>query len=285
VFGASNYQFDFAGASFILLFVPMPKPPTRQRKLIARPVKDEPPLPPPQRQEWLLLIINIVFVATGVFLIPSSPDVGIVTLAFFGTCLLTTFAFQWRRHMDRIFRARTVEVVAGVKIKPQRRIILLMGGWLTGLGAIMYKYSGSYPIIFEWLCLLLVVIGFGLLISALMGVLPKGYLQFDPEGFTIGDFGWAMQIPWDNISDVQQGEYNMNPVVNIDFADIDAVLISPAGKRQKALRKLVFNSNILGTPIMLMPMHYGIPRPVLAGAIIRYCNSAEARAGMRKAIK
>jgi hypothetical protein len=263
----------------------MPKPPARRRKFIARPIEDEPPLPPPQKQEWGLLLINIVFVIMGAILIPSSPDVGIVTLAFFGTCLLTTLAFQWRRHLDRIFRARTVEVVAGVKIQPQRRIILLMGGWLTGLGTIMYTYSGTYPVIFEWLCLLLIVIGIGLLTAAFLGRLPKGYLQFDPEGLTIGDFGWAMQIPWDNISDVSQGEFNMNPIVGIGYADFDDVIITPADKREKARKKLRYNITWMGSAVVLMPMHYGIPRPVLAGAIIRYCNSAEARAGLRKAIK
>lgn len=263
----------------------MPKSPTRRRKLIAHPETDDPPHSPPQKREWLLLIINIAFVLLGTVMFPSSPDIAIVSIAFFGTCLLITLAFQWRRHLDRLFRARTVDVVVGVRIKPQRRLIFLMGGWLTALGTFMYVHSAVYPVVFLWLCVLLIVIGAGLLVAALLGLLPKGFLQFDPEGLTIGDFGWAVQIPWDSITDVHQGEYHMNPVVSIDFEDVDTVIITPPAKREKALKKLIFNANMLGAPIMLMPMHYGISRPVLAGAIIRYCNSSAARAGLRRVLE
>jgi hypothetical protein len=236
---------------------------------------------PPQKTEWLLLLVNVTFVVLGLVLLPSSPDVGIVTLAFFGTCLATTIAFQWQRHLDHIFRVQTVEVVGGVKIKPRRRIIYIMGGWLVTLGAVMYVYSGSYPMIFQWLCLLLVAIGAGLLAAALAGFLPRGSLQFDPEGLTIDQGSWSVQIPWDEIDHVTQGEYHMNPVVGVDMKDDEVLAILPASKREKALKRLAFNRTMLGVSFMLMPLHYGIPRPVLAAAIERYCKSKKARAGLR----
>ncbi len=238
---------------------------------------------PPSKTEWFSLIINFTFVAAGLLLLPSSPDVGIVTVAFFGTCLATTLAFQWRRHLDRIFRVRTVEVVGGVRIKPQRRMIFLMGGWLVVLGLLMYANSRPYPPLFQWLCLLIATFGIGFVGAALLGRLPSGFLQFDPEGLTIGVGRWHMQVPWKNITRVTQGEYHMNPVIYIDIV-IDEMRISPPSQRLKALKKMNFNRAMLGAPFMLMPMHYGIPAPVLAGAIRRYCKSEKARVGLIKSI-
>jgi hypothetical protein len=239
---------------------------------------------PPQKTEWMLLIVNISFVLTGLVLLPSSPDAGIVTIAFFGTCLVTTLAFQWRRHLDLIFRAQSIEVAGGVKIKPQRRIIFLMGGWLAVLGPLMYVYSGTYPPIFQWLCLLIGAIGIGLVIAAALGLLPRGFLQFDPEGLTIGTGGWTVQLPWDSISNVGQGEYHMNPVVYLDTEDSETLVIVPDTKRGKALKRMEFNRSMLGAPFMLMPIHYGIPSPVLAGAIWHYCENEDARAGLERLV-
>lgn len=240
---------------------------------------------PPQKTEWLLLFINITFVVMGLVLLPSSPDMAIVTLAFFGTCLVTTLAFQWRRHLDGLFSVQTVAVVGGVKINPQRRIILLMGAWLMALGTVMYIYSDVYPVIFQWLCLLLVIIGAGLLVAALCRYLPRGFLQFDPDGLTIGEGTWQAKIPWTEFTHVTEGEYHMNPVVRLDIYDLDAVTISPPGFNEKARKHMSFNKGMLGAPFMLMPLHYGIPCPVLAGAIRRYCKSEKARAGLRKVLE
>jgi hypothetical protein len=236
---------------------------------------------PPQKTKWLLLVINITFVVSGLVLLPTKPDVGIVTLALFGSCLVTTIAFQWQRHLDHIFRVQTVEVVGGVKIKPRRRIIYIIGGWLVALGAVMYVYSGSYPLIFQWLCLLLVAIGAGSLAAALAGFLPRGSLQFDPEGLTIDQGSWSVQIPWDEIDDVTLGEYLTNPVVGVDMKDDEVLTILPTSKGEKALKHMAFNRTMLGVPFMLFPMHYGIPSLLLAAAIEQYCKSKNARAGLR----
>jgi hypothetical protein len=173
-------------------------------------------------------------------------------------------------------------VVGGVRIKPQRRMIYLMGGWLLILGTVMYWHSAPYPALFAWLCLLLTAFGLGFVLAALLGYLPVGYLQFDEDSLTIGETRWAVQIPWQDISSVYQGEYHMNPVVYLHVANNEALTVTPPSLHTKAMKKMDFNRTMLGAPFMLMSMHYGIPRPVLAGAIERYRNSAAARAGLRK---
>ena len=110
---------------------------------------DPPRRPRPTFQDWLLLAINVVFVAMGLVILPSKPDVGVVTLAFFGSCLVVTAGSVWRKLRDRRFSADTVEVVGGVPIRPRVGLFSLAGLWMLALGTVLIVFGHAYPLLFR----------------------------------------------------------------------------------------------------------------------------------------
>ena len=64
-----------------------------------------PRFPPPTRQEWVLLAINIAVVLMGLMLLRDDRDKGIVTLALFGSCLAVTAGTIIRKRRYRKFSA------------------------------------------------------------------------------------------------------------------------------------------------------------------------------------
>jgi hypothetical protein len=246
---------------------------------------DEPPPPdaarrgrfPARKIEWLLLAINTFFVAIGLAILPSDRDVGLVTTALFGSCLVATAAPLWRRRADARFNARRVEVAGGIPILPRRGLLAVIGTWTMLLGTVLVVFGQNYPTYFLWASAFIAAAGAVLLILVLFRIVPHGLLQFDPEGLTIGERNWRVLLPWTEIT-----EYQTNAALLIDVADFDALVVTPESAREKAMRRLGRNIGWIGTPFMIMPAQYGIPLPALAQAISRYARDKTARAGLRK---
>ncbi len=242
---------------------------------------DPPRRPRPTFQDWLLLAINVVFVAMGLVILPSKPDVGVVTLAFFGSCLVVTAGSVWRKLRDRRFSADTVEVVGGVPIRPRVGLFSLAGLWMLALGTVLIVFGHAYPLLFRIIAGFIALVGAGLLVAVVVGVWPAGYLRFDPDALTIAERGWCAVIPWHEIAAVREGDYHTNPVLLIDVADVDGLAIEPPAARLRAMKKIAQNQSYLYADFAIMPTHYGIGLPALAAAVIRYATDATARAELK----
>src|SRR5438046_7440642 len=142
------------------------------------------PYPKPGVKDWALLAINIVFVALGLFILLHERDVGIVTLAFFGPCLIVTVGAVLRKFRFRRFRALKAEIVGGVPIRASRAQALATALVLMLMGAIIVLFGRSYPLIFWSLAWLMALLGGGLTIAVLLGLIPNDYLKFDPDDIT-----------------------------------------------------------------------------------------------------
>src|SRR5262249_18001125 len=147
--------------------------PVSRRMTVSESPYPKNPYPKPGIKDWALLAINIVFVAAGLLILLRERDVGIVTLAFFGPCLIVTVGSILRKFRFRRFRALKAEIVGGVPIRASRAQALVAALVLMLMGAIIVVFGRSYPFIMwilAWLCAL---IGGGLTIAALSGLIPN----------------------------------------------------------------------------------------------------------------
>jgi hypothetical protein len=237
--------------------------------------------PRPTATEWLLVAINTAFVAAGIVILPREPAGGVVTLAFFGSCLAVSLATVWRKLRYRRFTAERIDVAGGVPIRPSRTFLPLLGGWLAILGVVLFWFGGGIGPIFQAIAVIIAVAGIGTLLLALTGFATAGYLQFDPDALTIAQRRWAARIPWDDIVRVQEGEYQSNPMLLITVAAPAELEIVPAKSRDLAMHDIARTGGLMGADFAVMTWHYGIALPVLAETVARYVNDATVRAELR----
>lgn len=240
-----------------------------------------PRFPPPTRREWVLLAINIVFVLLGLILLADDRDKGIVTLALFGSCLAVTAATIIRKRRYGNFSAEKVDVVGHVPIRPKTGLMQLSGAWLAILGVIFVVFGHDYSLLFRCLGGVIAIAGAAVLVAALTGRWPGGFLQFDPEGLTIANRLWRAQLLWDEITSVQEAEYHSNPVLLIAVADAAMLDITPPQARGRAIVAIAQRRGMMGADFAIMTTHYGIDLPVLAETVARYVGNAGARAELR----
>ena len=233
----------------------------------------------PTRQDWMLLAISLVFVALGFIILPSQPEVGIVTLAFFGSCLAVAGWIIGRKLRASRFRADAVTVAGGVPIRASKVVPILLGVWLLALGAILYMFGAPYGPVMPWLAGAVALGGATPLVMLAMGRYDK-FLQFDPEGLTVGEQGWRMTVPWDAISAVDETEYSSNPLLQVGIDTDAGLLVQPPEANEKAQKWIGRNLGYFGAPVAIMTTHYGIALPVLAAAIRTYVRDPRARAGL-----
>jgi hypothetical protein len=222
------------------------------------------------------IIGNVLFGVLGLLMMPSKPDVGLVTFTFFGTGGFFLAWLQWRKYQEHRLTLTSVEVAGGVRIRPSG-FLLVMGLWMAVVGLVIYFFGGSYPALMRWLGAFIAVCGIVFSVLAVLRIFPAGFLQFEPAGLIIGHRGWQVLVPWDRIYVVQQNEMHSNPVITIGVIDRDALEITPSSMEAKARKILAGQSQWQWSPLIIFPMHYGIPAGVLAGAITRYVEDAGAR--------
>lgn len=237
--------------------------------------------PPPTWGEWALVVLNSAFVAMGLLILPRNPSVGIVTVAFFGSCLAVAVATVLRKRRFRRFSAEKVDVIGGVPIRPKSLMMRVIGVWLFCLGAVLVIFGHDYPLIFRGLAAGTGVIGLVVFAGAMFGAWPAGYLQFDPEGLTIAERGWRARLAWDDIVFAGEGDFHSNPVLLISVADPARIEIMPEGAQDRALKRIARTRTMMGTDFAVMTTHYGIDLPVLAATVVRYVEDAAARRELR----
>lgn len=237
---------------------------------------DQARFPPPTPTDWLVLAINIAFVATGIIILPSSPDVGIVTLAFFGSCLVVSAGTVLRKFRFRRFASNQVRVLGGVPIRSKDSRMLILGGWLLVLGVLLVLFGHNYPALFRALSGCVAIVGCVLMAGVLAGWW-RSFLQFDPGHLTIGQRGWLVRVPWDEIVAVQETDMHSNPALFIAVSDPARLIVEPPDAAGRAMKAMARNQSMCGAEFMIMTANFGIDLPVLSEAISRYASTASAR--------
>lgn len=235
-------------------------------------------------RNWALLLLNLAFVVLGFVMLPSDPSKGIVTIAFFGSCLAITLAMMYQWRLNALIRVRAISVVGGAKITPRRTHLYVSGIWMLVLGLVLYVFGTSYPFLFRLIGLFISLVGACLAGAALLGYLPRGHMRFDAEALEIGLRASTVRIPWDNIAAVVEGEYHMNPVLLIEVGDDNALQVLPPAKHETAMNSIATSRAWTGAAFMLMPSQYGLTLGTLSAAITQYRNDPAARATLKSAL-
>jgi hypothetical protein len=242
----------------------------------------EPVVQEPFRISWSALspiLSSIALVLVGFIIFPRKPDVGLITITFFGMCGLVLGWFQWQHYQDHKLALTVVDVQGGVRIMPSR-FMLGIGLGLALVGTVIFVFGGSYPALIRWLGALIGLGGAVISGLNLIGIFPPSFLQFEPEGLILGHRSWQVMVPWDQISAIDQDTMDSNAFIKLEVEDLDALEIVPALMATKARRILAGRSRWQWTPLMIFPLHYSIATPILVGAIIRYAEDPSARANL-----
>lgn len=239
--------------------------------------------PRPSWQDWGLLAIGLVFCACGLLMLGERPEVGIMTLLLFGGCTVVFARIILRRYRYRRYRATFAEVQGGVRIPPARTRFVLMALWMIALGVAAHVYARGYGAIFQWLCYGVGIAGAVLLLGVISGRVPAmSFLQFDPDGLTVGYQRWTLMLPWDHIVNVAEAEISNNPAVLLWLDDPQAVQVDPTDERASANSMLASKSAWTGADITIMASQYAIDLPLLVDAIARYVGEPAARATLAR---
>ena len=228
--------------------------------------------------DWLVLCISVVFVVTGLFILPSNRDAGIVTVAFFGTCGAVAAATIARKLRFSRMRPLHAEIAGGIPIRPSRASLFTVGAGFAGLGGILIVFGRSYGTIFWSMSWLTALVGAFLLVALALRWLPVGYIQFDPDGITIGEHRWAFTVPWDRVARIASGEFHDNPVLYIWIDQLESVIVQPPELRPKVIKRLATNARWVGAHVMLMTTQYQLDIPPLMRALERYIAHPASRA-------
>jgi hypothetical protein len=62
----------------------------------------------------------------------------------------------------------------------------------------------------------------------------------------------------------------------------DTVEVHPPQRKGKVMKRLAFNTRLVGAPVMLLTSRYGLALPLLAQALHRYMTDSSARAELSR---
>lgn len=230
----------------------------------------------PPRSNWLLFLLNIGFVICGAFVLPSDPNVGIVTIAFFGSCAAVAGVGIARKLWPAPAPER-ISIVGGVPIRPSRLLLGSIGAWLAVLGTVLLIFGWSYGVVFRWTALAILVPGCYLLVAVIARWLPATYLQFDPEGITFGHRGFSYLVRFDNLAGIAAAEMNRNPVLLMQLHQPDLIEAKPPASQMRALKQIARCDRWHGVHIVVLAVQYRLDPALLAQALDRYINEPSAR--------
>jgi len=228
-------------------------------------------------KDYLLVAISAVFVVIGCILLPRDPDAAIVALAMFGPCLVFFSYTILRRHRRRHAGPMAAQVVGGTPIRPLRGRALMLGAGLLALGVVLATHGAGAGPVFVWLSWFIAGVGAVFSVLVLLGVLPAGYLQFDPDALVVGTTREQARVPWSAISAMAEAEYHHNPAVFIWVADVDAVMVQPETRRVRVLKRIASSQAWMGADFVILCSQYGVEASVVLAALQRYASEPAAR--------
>jgi hypothetical protein len=167
--------------------------------------------------------------------------VGVVTLTLFGACALTFLATIRRKQRATRREMTTVSVVGGVNINAQGGQLAPIAIGCIAVGTVLCFIDVDTPLYIRILGAFVAVVGIVLLALILLRVLSRRFLRFEPEALIIGEPTYQLRIEWDDVADVFELEYADNPFVALCVAGLDRVEVTPASRRDRAMRACMNN--------------------------------------------
>lgn len=240
--------------------------------------------PAPDRitpQDWALAVIGGLFTLAGLLIIRRDFNTGIVTLALFGLCFVHAVGVIVRKRRLQRQQAGAVaaSVAGGVPLRQSRVRMLLLAGALLAIGATHAAFT-THPVQIGigWL---LLAVGGVMLAGLLSGRLYTDYLQFDPDGLSLGNRRGLAFVPWDAITGVARADLHTHPIVLLRV-DLNAVQARPATHGPRLLKQMGRTHGQFGADFAIMTTVYGFDAPVLLAALRRYATEPATRHELRR---
>jgi len=233
--------------------------------------------PGPTRRDWLLLALGLGLTLMGVVVLPSKPDVAIVTVTMFGLASVTFLITVLRKLRAARERPVSATVVGGTLIRPSRLRVALLGGGLLAFGIVVVVFGGTYPVLFVAIGWFVLLVGAVVLGGLAIGWLPVGGLRFDPEGMTIFRKGWSVTIPWNNVRGLAASEFHSNPLLLINLRDVHAVEVHPTEAMTRYVREVGNSRGVFGADVGIGTGGYELDLPLLLTALQRYVTDPKSR--------
>jgi hypothetical protein len=232
-------------------------------------------------KDWLLALIGLLFTLGGLLIIRNDFNVGITTLAFFGSCFAVAVRIILRKLRLQRLSPLTAIVVGGEPIRPSKGRIATLGLGLLVVGTILAVFQPDDDKILLGCALLMAIAGGVLLFGLVTGLQSRAYIQFDPPGITFGYFGGKAMVPWSAIANVARGEIHNNQAVFVCVIP-EEVTAEPPSYLAKIHKQMASSKTWTGADFVIMSSTYGIDAPVLMAAISRYVTSPEARVELNR---
>jgi hypothetical protein len=227
-------------------------------------------------RDWFLLAIGAAFVLCGAIILPSDPDSGIITIAFFGSCAIVPGASILRDLRSRPAPDR-VTIAGGIPIRPSRLFLGGIAAWVIVVTSICLTFGGTYPLVFRVLVASVLLAGCLMFVAVTLGWLPGTFLQFDPNGITFGYRRYSFVIGFDNIAAISITEIQRNTFLLLQLHNPDLIETAPPESRLPVFKKMHRLDSVYGAHIMIPTGHYRMDPSLLAQALHRYVTEPSSR--------
>jgi len=230
----------------------------------------------PSLRDWMLASIGIIFVLMGIVILPSNRNVGIMTLAMFGTCAILSIRRIMRKLRYRRLNINEVNVVSGTKIQPSRIKAATLGATLFCLGIVLLVFKpDDAPLIIRACFGIIAGAGAFVLISIACGVSLGQSLEFTPDGLVFSYRSWSAILPWEQIKKASEGEIQNNPTLFMWLDSPEHFKVSPPEKQEKFMSYMEQCRALTGADIFLITSQYDVDLPILFSAIDKYRTNPE----------
>lgn len=240
-------------------------------------------IPPPTQikvtiRDWLLTAISALFTITGLLMLRTDMNGGLVLITMFGSGFAFSIHTILRKKRARLTRPVQATVIGSAPIRPPRQKAIFVAVAMLAMGLVFTIFGQSFGTTFQLISGLLVIAGACVGVAIAAGVLPAGFIQFDPLGLTFGGSKWKATVPWSSISNMVEAELHDNPAIFLWVSDPQEIVVEPATYKKKVLKQVALSQSWVGADYAIMPSQYNIDAPVMFAALARYVSTPSARA-------
>lgn len=236
-------------------------------------------------RDWLQAVISALFTITGLHMLRTDTNGGLVIITMFGSGFAFSIHTILRKKRFQLLRPTRSTVIGGTPIRPPRQKAIFVALALIAMGSIFSIFGQRLGATFQLISALLAIAGVCVAIAIAAGILPAGFVQFDPEGLTLGRSKWKATVPWSSISNMAQAELHDNPAIFLWVSDCNEIAVAPAAYKKKILKQVALSQAWVGADFAIMPSQYNIDAPVFFAALARYISTPSARAELHPQVK
>lgn len=228
--------------------------------------------------DYAAVLICFLFAAAGIF-IRFYPAVFLFGFGFIVLSLSLWKKKQGLKNLNTEFHS--IEIEGGRKFTQSPLIFYsTAAGLLLAGGGTMFFWDQKKGML---ICgAVTAAFGAGLILSRLFGFFGNNFISFEETGLRVGRNGYSFLIHWDNIAEIQMGEWNNVPYVFVEIISEEAAVptIESADPRKAELKlrkSCIWNREFLGSSFAFSTSQFGMDTALFYKAVCQYQEKPEKR--------